>query len=56
MTDVTCNGCIGLALYIGNNGALQLSLNWKVIVFFAVELIASIILGILYNFRKVLSF
>jgi len=52
------NVCIGLALYVGNNGALQLSLNWKVIVFFAVELIASVILGMLYNRnnrRRVLS-
>jgi len=52
------NACIGLALSVGNNGVLQINLNWKVIVFFAVELIASVVLGILYNRnnrKKVLS-
>ncbi len=52
------NVCIGLALYTDNNGALQINLNWKVIVLFVVELIASVVLGILYNRnnrRKVLS-
>jgi len=52
------NVCIGLALSVGNNGVLQINLNWKVIVFFAVELIASVVLGILYNRnnrKKVLS-
>ena len=43
------NGCIGLALYIGNNGTLQLNLNWKAIVVFSVELIVSVILGIAYS-------
>jgi uncharacterized protein len=43
------NGCIGLALYIGNNGALQLNLNWKVFVVFSIELIVSIVLGIAYS-------
>jgi uncharacterized protein len=46
------NGCIGLALYIGNNGALQLNLNWKVIVVFSFELIVSVILGIIYSRKK----
>jgi hypothetical protein len=46
------NGCIGLALYIGNNGALQLNLNWKVIVVFSLELIVSVILGIAYRRKK----
>jgi uncharacterized protein len=46
------NGCIGLALYVGNNGALQLNLNWKVIVVFSVELIVSICLGIAYSRKK----
>ncbi len=43
------NGCIGLALYMGNNGTLQLNLNWKVIVVFSLELIVSVILGIAYS-------
>lgn len=43
------NGCIGLALYIGNDGTLQLDLNWKVIVAFLIELIVSIILGIAHS-------
>jgi membrane protease YdiL (CAAX protease family) len=48
------NGCIGLALYIGNNGTLQLNLNWKVIVIFSIELIVSVILGIAYSRKKLL--
>jgi len=43
------NVCIGLALYVGNDGALQLNLNWKVSVIFLLELIASLLLGILYD-------
>lgn len=43
------NGCIGLALYVGNNGALQLNINWKVIVVFSIEFLISILLGIVYN-------
>ena len=43
------NGCIGLALYVGNNGTLQLDLNWKVIAVFSLELIVSICLGIAYR-------
>ena len=46
------NGCIGLALYVGNDGNLQLNLNWKVIVVFSVEMIVSVILGKLYNNKK----
>jgi len=46
------NGCIGLALYVGNNGALQLNLNWKVIVVFSIELVVSVILGKRYNDKK----
>lgn len=46
------NGCIGLALYVGNDGALQLDLNWKVIVAFSIELIVSVILGIAYSRKK----
>jgi membrane protease YdiL (CAAX protease family) len=46
------NGCIGLALYIGNNGALQLNLDWKVIVVFSIELIVSVILRIAYSRKK----
>jgi len=43
------NGCINFALYIGNNGALQLNLNWKAILVFSIELIVSIVLGIAYS-------
>ncbi len=43
------NSCIGLALYVGNNGVLQLNLNWKVIVVFAFEFILSVIFGIAHN-------
>ncbi len=46
------NGCIGLALYVGNNGALQLNLNEKVLVVFCIELIVSVILGIAYLRKK----
>jgi membrane protease YdiL (CAAX protease family) len=46
------NGCIGLALYIGNNGALQLNINGKVIAVFAIEFAVSIILGFMYNAKK----
>jgi hypothetical protein len=48
------NGCIGLALYVGNNGTLQLDLNWKVIVVFPLELIVSICLGIAYSLKNLL--
>jgi uncharacterized protein len=46
------NGCIGLALYLGNNGVLALNLNWKIILVFSIEFILSVILGIAYV-RKV---
>lgn len=46
------NGCIGLALYLGHNGVLQLNLNWKVIIGFSLELIVSVILGIAYGRKK----
>ena len=46
------NGCIGLALYMGSNGVLQLNLNEKVIVVFSVELIVSVTSGILYSRKK----
>jgi uncharacterized protein len=42
------NACIGLALYVGNDGATQLNLNWKVITVFSVEFIVSLILGFLH--------
>ena len=42
------NGCINLALYVGNNGVLELNLNWKVILFFSIDFIVSIIFGIVY--------
>jgi len=46
------NGCIGLVVYIGSEGYLQLNLNWKVFLAFILELIVSVILGIAYNPRK----
>lgn len=49
------NGCIGLALYVGNNGVLQLNSNWKVILVFAIEIIVAIRLGIAYNRSKILK-
>lgn len=49
------NGCIGLALYFGNDGSLKLNLNWKVIVVFSVELIVSIVLGIVYSRKNPLN-
>jgi membrane protease YdiL (CAAX protease family) len=49
------NGCIGLALYVGNNGTLQLDLNWKVFAVFSIELIVSIILGIAYSRKNLLE-
>lgn len=42
------DGCINLALYVGNNGVLELNLNWKVILVFSIEFIVSIIFGIFY--------
>ena len=46
------NGCINLALYVGNDGVLQLNLNWKVMVVFLLELSVSVILGKLYMNRR----
>lgn len=46
------NGCIGLVVYIGSEGYLQLNLNWKVFLVFILELIVSVILGIAYNRKK----
>nr|WP_243177034.1 CPBP family intramembrane glutamic endopeptidase [Clostridium estertheticum] len=46
------DGCIGLAVYIGSEGYLQLNLNWKVFLVFILELIVSVILGIAYNRKK----
>jgi len=46
------NGCIGLAVYIGSKGYVELDLNWKVYVVFIIEIIVSVILGIVYNRNK----
>jgi membrane protease YdiL (CAAX protease family) len=46
------NGCIGLAVYIGSEGYLQLNLNWKVYVVFILELIVAIIFGIKYKSKE----
>lgn len=46
------NGCIGLVVYIGAEGYLQLDLNWKVYSVFILELIVSLILGLLYHHKK----
>ncbi|MFL2141869.1 type II CAAX prenyl endopeptidase Rce1 family protein [Ruoffia sp. FAM 26254] len=40
------NGCIGLGVYIGVNGYLQLNLNWRVFLVFLLEFIFSFILSI----------
>lgn len=40
------NGCIGLSVYIGTNGYLQLDLSWKVFVALGIELAVSFILAI----------
>jgi len=52
ITHAWFNACIGLALYVGNNGVLQLNINWNVIVVFSVELLVSIILGIIYKSKN----
>lgn len=44
------NYCIGLALYVGNNGVLQLNINWKVALVFTIEFIVSVGLG--FEFLK----
>lgn len=46
------NGCIGLAVYIGSEGYLQLNLNWKVYMVFILELIVTLSLGIRYKFKR----
>jgi membrane protease YdiL (CAAX protease family) len=42
------NICIGMALYVGNNGVLELNVNWKVILVFSIEFIVSVLLGVVY--------
>ena len=49
------NGCINLALFLGNDGTLQLNLNWKVLLVFSFELVVSVILGIAYSRKKSLQ-
>ena len=46
------NGCVGLAVYIGSEGYLQLNLNWKVYLVFVLELLVSIILGMNYKLKE----
>ncbi len=46
------NGCIGLALFVGDKGVLELDINWKVMLVFSMELLVSIILGIVCNREK----
>jgi membrane protease YdiL (CAAX protease family) len=46
------NGCIGLAVYIGSEGYLQLNLNYKVYLVFLLELVISIIFGIKYKYKQ----
>jgi len=46
------NYCIGLALFVGNNGVLQLNLNGKVLIVFSIELIISLLLVFLHNKHK----
>lgn len=54
------NGCIGLAVYIGSEGYLQLMINWKVTFVFVIELIVTLIVGMLHvrknKRRKRISF
>ncbi len=46
------NSCIGMALEEGNNGVLELHLNWKVILVFSLELIVALTLGLVNQHRK----
>ena len=46
------NGCIGLAVYIGSEGYLQLDLNWKVYMVFIFELVVSIILTVKFRNKE----
>jgi len=52
ITHAWFNACIGLALYAGNDGVLQLNINWKVFVVFSIELIVSVGLGMAHNRKK----
>jgi len=46
------NGCIGLAVYIGSDGYIQLDMSWKVIIVFIIELIISLIFGIIHEQKQ----
>jgi uncharacterized protein len=48
------NDCINMALYVGNNGVLQLDLNWKVVLVFSIELVVAISFGFVYNHKKLM--
>lgn len=43
------NYCIGLALYLGRDGVLQLDMNWKVVLVFSIEIVIAVGLGFVYN-------
>lgn len=45
------NGCIGLAVYIGADGYLQLNFNGIAVMLFVLELVVSITLGIVWNMK-----
>ncbi|XMB85287.1 type II CAAX endopeptidase family protein [Mycoplasmatota bacterium WC44] len=49
------NGCIGLVVYIGSDGYLQLDMKWMIILVFVVELVFSVILGIFITKRNTLK-
>jgi len=49
------NYCIGLALFVGNNGVLQLNLNGKVVFVFLIELIISLLVGFFQNKYKIIN-
>ena len=51
-THAWFNGCIGLAVYIGVDGYLQLDLNFKVYIVFILELIIALVLGMKYKFKE----
>jgi uncharacterized protein len=46
------NGCIGLALFVGKDGVMDIHLNGKLVALFIVEFIVSIILGRIYSNKK----
>lgn len=52
LTHAFFNGCIGLAVYIGSEGYLQLDLNWKVYMVFIFELVVSIILTVKFRNKE----